>query len=111
MGLIFLRRASAAAPGGGKERKGSPRGSQGFAVVRKAEGSWSAPCFLSLLGSKDTLAESSSTVDESNSSDHSSSSMDAVKMIVIRKKELVMNLIQGNALKFIVRSDERANVL
>lgn len=32
-------------------------------------------------------------------------------MIVIRKKELVNNLILGNAVKFSVRKEERANVL
>ena len=122
VGLIFLRWASAATPGGGKERKGSPKGSprarsgSGFAVVRKAEGSWSAPCFLSLLGSKDRGSKDksiggSTSAGESNASDLLSSSMDAVKMIVIRKKELVNSLIQGNAVKFTARHDDRANVL
>ena len=79
----------------------------GFAVICKAEGSWSAPCFLSILGSKDKFTD---TFDSEKSSSESSND-DDVKMIVIRKKELVSNLVLGNAVKFSVRKEERANVL
>ncbi|KAL9186292.1 hypothetical protein ACHAXT_005530 [Thalassiosira profunda] len=98
MGLIFVRRVLRSSGGGKASQSGS-----GFAVVRKAEGSWSAPCFLSVLGSKDRFTEGADADSSSNDVD--------VKVIVIRKTEMVNNLIAGNAVKFSVRSDERANVL
>eukprot|EP00584_Thalassiosira_punctigera_P012573 CAMPEP_0172568186 /NCGR_PEP_ID=MMETSP1067-20121228/118947_1 /TAXON_ID=265564 ORGANISM="Thalassiosira punctigera, Strain Tpunct2005C2" /NCGR_SAMPLE_ID=MMETSP1067 /ASSEMBLY_ACC=CAM_ASM_000444 /LENGTH=1184 /DNA_ID=CAMNT_0013359729 /DNA_START=216 /DNA_END=3770 /DNA_ORIENTATION=+ len=105
MGLIFLRRT----PRGREGRASSSAGiGSGFAVVRKAEGSWSAPCFLSVLGSKDKFGDGNTTDSERP---QPTSSADDVKMIVIRKKELVNNLILGNTVKFIARREERANVL
>lgn len=96
MGLIFLRRLSTT-----KDRGAV---GSGFALMRKADGSWSAPCFLSILGSKDEFTE---CTDEESARSQS----DDVKMIIIHKKDLVNNLIGGNAVKFTVRKDERAHVL
>lgn len=99
MGLIFLRRLS-------MTKNNSDRGAvgSGFALMRKADGSWSAPCFLSILGSKDDFTDcDDDTI--------TSSLTDDVKMIIIHKKDLVNSLIGGNAVKFIVRKDERAHVL
>lgn len=112
MGLIFLRRVRAqtanAATGRLSEGRRAAIGT-GFAVVRRAEGSWSAPCFLSVLGSKDKFTDAAA--DELASSFASTQPDDDVKMIVIRKKELVNQMILGNAVKFSVRKDERANPL
>jgi hypothetical protein len=100
MGLIFLRRLSTS------KTCNKDRGAvgSGFALMRKADGSWSAPCFLCILGSKDEFTE---CADEQSAS----YLVDDVKMIIIHKKELVINLIGGNAVKFTVRKDERAHVL
>jgi len=110
MGLIFLRRVAPAEGSirGNDKRAGGALGS-GFAVVRKAEGSWSAPCFLSILGSKDRFTEGGPYSGDDGPS--SSLTWEDVMMIVIRKKELVNNLVLGNAVKFSVRKEERANVL
>lgn len=99
MGLIFLRRVSSQTDASGEKRVAL---GSGFVVTRKAEGSWSAPCFLSVLGSKDSFTEKQGDL---------SPGTDDVKVIVIRKKELVNNLVLGNAVKFTVRKEERANVL
>ncbi len=100
MGLIFLRRLSTS-----KSNKDRGAVGSGFALMRKTDGSWSAPCFLSILGSKDDFTEC-------DADDTSSSSLiDDVKMIIIHKKDLVNALIGGNAVKFSVRKDERAHVL
>jgi hypothetical protein len=93
MGLVFLRR---------KQNEDKATTGSGFAVVRKAEGSWSAPCFLSILGSQDGHVDGT---------DASRPSQPDVKMIVIRNTAMVVGLISGNAVKFSVRKDERANVL
>lgn len=99
MGLIFLRRVSSQTNASSAKRVAL---GSGFVVTRKAEGSWSAPCFLSVLGSKDSFTEKQGDI---------SPGTDDVKVIVIRKKELVNNLVLGNAVKFTVRKEERANVL
>ena len=79
-------------------------------MVHKAEGLWSAPCVLSVLGSKD-LSDNIGDNESLYSYLYSTASTDNVKMVVIRKKELVNSLILGNTVKFSVRKDERANVL
>jgi len=128
MGLIFLRRVPSSSSAIAAQQaaqtttnKGATMSGSGFAVVRKAEGSWSAPCFLSILGSKDNFTESNDTTTDNNNnaatnmmynnSSSSSHPSEDVKMIVIRKKEMVNNLILGNAVKFSARKEERANVL
>ena len=89
MGLVFIRREY--------DENNNVTGS-GFAVVRNAEGSWSAPCFLSVLGS------SVKGIDES-------APLADVKMIIIRNTAMVVGLNSGNAVKFSVRKNERANLL
>lgn len=107
MGLIFLRRvATTSTTSNDKKTKKSSTLGSGFALVRKSEGSWSAPCFLSILSSKDKFTDPPSTNETTTKL-----LSDDVKMIVIRKKELVNNLILGNVVKFSVRKEERANVL
>jgi hypothetical protein len=95
MGLIFLRRLQG--------EDGVTTGS-GFALVRKAEGSWSAPCFVTILASKDDY------VNDTNNASHPSQSED-MKMIVIRNTAMVLGLVSGTAIKLSTRKDERANVL
>ena len=97
MGLVFIRREKKS------EDNATTTPGSGFAVVRKEEGVWSAPCFLSVLGSKDGF------VDGTDPS--LASQPDDVKMIIIRNTAMVLGLISGNAVKFIARKDERANVL
>jgi hypothetical protein len=97
MGLVFVRREKK-----GEDNLTTTSGS-GFAVVRKEEGSWSAPCFLTVLGSKDGF------VDGTDPS--VASQPDDVKMIIIRNTAMVLGLISGNTVKFIARKDDRANVL
>lgn len=62
------------------------------------------------MGSKD-LSDNIGDNESSYSYSYSTASTDDVKMVVIRKKELVNSLILGNTVKFSVRKDERANVL
>ena len=100
MGLIFLRRLSTAASNSNSKERGAV--GSGFALMRKTDGSWSAPCFLSILGSKDEFTECAENM---------SALFDDVKMIIIHKKDLVNALIGGNAVKFSVRKEERAHVL
>lgn len=89
MGLVFIRCEY--------DENNNVTGS-GFAVVRNAEGSWSAPCFLSVLGSSvKGINESAPLAD--------------VKMIIIRNTAMVVGLNSGNAVKFSVRKNERANLL
>jgi hypothetical protein len=104
MGLIFLRRLSTTTSNNNNNNNSKDRGAvgSGFALMRKADGSWSAPCFLSILGSKDEFTECA---------ENTSSFSDDVKMIIIHKKDLVNALIGGNAVKFSVRKEERAHVL
>ncbi|KAL7548969.1 hypothetical protein ACHAWF_012238 [Thalassiosira exigua] len=108
MGLIFVRGAGQAPSGTGRS-KSMPQGQGGFAVVRRAEGSWSAPCFLSILGSRSGRPGGDGHDDTASPS--TSSSYEDVTMIVVRKWELVNSLTLGSAVKFITRRDERANVL
>ena len=98
MGLVFIRREKKS-----EDNMTSTTSGSGFAVVRKEEGSWSAPCFLTVLGNKDGF------VDGTDSS--LASQPDDVKMIIIRNTAMVLGLISGNAVKFIARKDDRANVL
>ena len=102
MGLIFLRRLSTTTSNNNNNSKHRGAVGSGFALMRKADGSWSAPCFLSILGSKDEFTECA---------ENTSSFSDDVKMIIIHKKDLVNALIGGNAVKFSVRKEERAHVL
>jgi len=97
LGLIFLRRTGKTSSSGMFATSGS-----GFIVARKAEGSWSAPCFLTILGSKERFTD--------HANDTSPVS-DDVKMIVIRKNDMINNLIQGKPIKFSVHKEERANAL
>ena len=90
MGLVFVRREY--------DENNNVTGS-GFAVVRNAEGSWSAPCFLSVLGSS-----------VGDCMDESRPSADAL-MIIIRNTAMVVGLNSGNAVKFSVQKNERANLL
>lgn len=99
MGLIFLRRLTTSNNTNNKDRGAV---GSGFALMRKTDGSWSAPCFLSILGSKDEFTECAENM---------SALFDDVKMIIIHKKDLVNALIGGNAVKFSVRKEERAHVL
>ena len=108
MGLLFLRRVISS-PSNDDRKKKTTISSSGFAVVRKAEGEWSAPCFLSILGTKDKFTDLGSTVNDTSTLTPVQS--DDIKLIVIRKKELVDNLIEGNTVKFSLRKEERANVL
>ncbi len=94
MGLIFLRRMQ------GEDRVTT---GSGFALVRKAEGSWSAPCFLTILGSKDEYVNGTRESHPSQSED--------MKMIIIRNTAMVLGLVSGTAIKLRTRKDERANVL
>ena len=68
-------------------------------MVRTPEGSWSAPCFLTILRSKHGYVGNASrpTAD--------------VKMIIIRNTEMVVCLVSGKDVRFSVRNDNRANVL
>jgi len=97
LGLIFLRRTGKTSSSGMFATSGS-----GFIVARKAEGSWSAPCFLTILGSKERFT---------NHANDTSPVSDDVKMIVIRKNDMINNLIQGKPIKFSVHKEERANAL
>ena len=98
MGLVFIRREKKS-----EDNMTTTTSGSGFAVVRKEEGSWSAPCFLTVLGNKDGF------VDGTDPS--LASQPDDVKMIIIRNTAMVLGLISGNAVKFIARKDDRANVL
>lgn len=111
VGLIFLRRSARGVEGRASTATAGAYHGSGFAVVRKAEGSWSAPCFLSVVGRKDNPDDSTGDSTSDGSVSHAAMSADDVKMIVVRKKDLVSNLIVGNVVKFAARKDERANVL
>ncbi|KAL3807661.1 hypothetical protein ACHAXA_007951 [Cyclostephanos tholiformis] len=94
MGLIFIRQS---------QNEDKVTTGSGFAVVRKSEGSWSAPCFLTILGSKDEYVNGTNASHPSQFED--------VKMIIIRNTAMVLGLISGTAVKLSTRKDERANVL
>ena len=104
VGLIFLHRRVDISYTGGEEGSTSAKhvtnSDSGFAVIRKSEGEWSAPCFLEVIGSK------------SPADDVAESSFESVHMLIINKKELAGRLILGNTVKFSAsKKQQRVNVL
>ncbi len=79
-----------------KPQNGSTKATgTGFVVVRSDLGSWSPPCFLSMMGNE-TRQERSFKI---------------ANMIIICKKELVEDLVSGSVVQFKAPESASANVL
>ena len=104
VGLVFVRRVWI--PGDDADGQSDVLTGTAFAVVRKEDGSWSAPCFLSVLVSEDDFSRG----DESAVNSSSSFEGD-IKVVVVRNRAIVSSLIEGLPVDFIVKANERANAL
>ncbi|KAK1738351.1 hypothetical protein QTG54_011020 [Skeletonema marinoi] len=81
---------------GNKPQNGSTKTTgTGFVVVRSDHGSWSPPCFLSMMGNES----------------HQTRSFKNANMIVICKKELLDQLMSGSVVHFNAPESELADVL
>ena len=104
VGLVFVRRVRVS--GDEADGRGDVLTGTAFAVVRKDDGSWSAPCFLSILTSEDDFSRGADMAVSSSSSVESD-----IKVVVVRNRVSVSALIEGLPVNFTVKANERANAL